>query len=402
MLETIREYARERLRASGDMEEIERAHAAYYLVLAEEDVGGMGALNHRVWFGRVEPEHDNLRLAARNLIASGNAEWAVRLATALMWFWEQTELFSEARETMGEVLNMPGAQTPTRARAHLLYLAGTVRFRLHEYPATVEHSRAALEIFRALNDRRGMATILTGIPFALQGLGRCSEAKDSLRSAAALWEELGDETARDYSLNNLASIAKLEGDYAEAQSILDPLLANFRARGDVRAVASALSTLGDLAAAQGDPARSTGYYKEALALFRELDDRAGVARVLADLGNLTRDCQDHDAARTYYLEALRECAAVGRRSSIARVLGAMAKCAALQGSGQHALTLAGAASAILRSVDPAGQGEEHVSIRGVFDGAKKQLDPEQHSRAWARGQSMTVEQVLQYAFAEID
>ncbi|HYO81998.1 MAG TPA: protein kinase, partial [Bryobacteraceae bacterium] len=116
LLETIREYARERLRTSGQAEEVARSHAAYFMVLCE-DVGSMDASERRSWFRRVELENDNIRAAIRHLIATGSAEWALRLGAAQHWFWEQQELFTEARQTLEEILHMPGAEHSTAYRA---------------------------------------------------------------------------------------------------------------------------------------------------------------------------------------------------------------------------------------------------------------------------------------------
>jgi hypothetical protein len=139
-----------------------------------------------------------------------------------------------------------------------------------------------------------------------------------------------------------------------------------------------------------------------LHLFRTSRDPAGAARVMADLGDLARDCDDHEAARKFYLEALRESARVGRRSSIARVLGAMAQCAAMQSRPQCALTLAAAAAGLWRSVGPGGDTAAREAIQQVFEETKPCMDPLEHTRLWAAGQVMTVDEVVQYAFRQTD
>ena len=96
MLSTIREYALERLAASDDVAATRRSHAAYYLVLAEE--GALEAAAHPEWLDRFEVEHDNFRAALEYLIKTGDADWGLRLGTALFHFWETREYLTEGRE----------------------------------------------------------------------------------------------------------------------------------------------------------------------------------------------------------------------------------------------------------------------------------------------------------------
>ena len=130
MLETIREYARERLQERGELAATEHAHAAYFLVLAEEDVGILHPGQQQAWLRSSDLEHDNFRAAARSLLTAGNAVWALRLGAALLWFWEQQEYFTEGRDLLETILRMPGAEDRTALRARLAYCAGTLEYRL--------------------------------------------------------------------------------------------------------------------------------------------------------------------------------------------------------------------------------------------------------------------------------
>jgi predicted ATPase/serine/threonine protein kinase len=400
LLETIREYARECLRASGQAEEVERSHAAYFLVFCE-DVGSLDASDRSSWFRRVGLEQENIRSAVRCLTATGNAEWALRLVAAQHWFWEQHELFTEGRELMEEVLRMRGAEGPTASRARAAYSAGTMAYRLNDFTSAYNHTYEAVRIFRGLNDPQGLASVLLGCAQNAQALKRCAEARSLLEEAAGIWADLGNETARDYALINLSNIAKAEHDYEGAGAMLEPLVGRFRTRGDTQAAASTLSSLGDIAAAQGNALLARSRYEEALDLFQILRDPGGIARVMADLGDLNRDCGDHEAARTFYREALREMVKVGRRSSIARVLGAMAECA-VQYRPKRALTLAAAATGLWRAVGGGSDAAARQSLQRVFDQTRPSMDALEHGRVWSAGQSLTVDQAVQYAFGEED
>ena len=122
MLETFREYGRERLLEHADTA-AGRAHAAYMLVLAEEETVAMSPAEREAWLRACDVEHDNFRTAMQCLIDAGDAEWALRLGVALFRFWEQRDHLSEGRETLARVLAMPDAVPPTRLRARALYCA---------------------------------------------------------------------------------------------------------------------------------------------------------------------------------------------------------------------------------------------------------------------------------------
>ena len=123
MLSTIREYALERLAESDDEAATRRAHAAYYLVLAEE--GAEDAATHPEWLDRFEVEHDNFRLALDHLIKTGDADWGLRLGTALFHFWETREHLTEGRDAIARLLALEGAAARPKLRARLLF-AGAV------------------------------------------------------------------------------------------------------------------------------------------------------------------------------------------------------------------------------------------------------------------------------------
>ncbi len=116
MLETIREYALEKLEASGEEALTKRAHAAYCLVLAEEATEQGGAEGTE-WLGRFACEHDNFRAGLEWLTETGDAEWGLRLGAALFRFWEMREYLAEGRGRLGKLLQLAGAAAPTRRRA---------------------------------------------------------------------------------------------------------------------------------------------------------------------------------------------------------------------------------------------------------------------------------------------
>src|SRR6266481_423282 len=125
MLETIREYALEKLEASGEEALTKRAHAAYCLVLAEEEATACGAEGAE-WLERFALEHDNFRAGLEWLTETGDAEWGLRLGAAMFRFWEMREYLAEGRDGLGKLLKLAGAAAPTKARARSVFAAGVL------------------------------------------------------------------------------------------------------------------------------------------------------------------------------------------------------------------------------------------------------------------------------------
>jgi tetratricopeptide (TPR) repeat protein len=267
-------------------------------------------------------------------------------------------------------------------RARLAYCAGTLEYRLRDTCSSEKWHREALEIFRELQDRRGVAASLNALSMNARRDKRFEEARAMLEEAALLWREAGDDASADNALSNLGVIAQDQGDYQGACAIFEQLALRFRAGGNLGGVASAMSCLGDVAAAQQDHVLARTHYQQSLGLFRQLNDRAGAARVLADLGNLMRDCSEYETARLLYLESLQESVAVGRRSSIARALTALAECAVCQGRYARGLKLAGAAAAVWQTVGTEGEPAEQHAIQKILETTASQLAGAEHSQAW--------------------
>src|SRR3984893_16378030 len=126
MLETIREYALEKLEASGEGASTKRAHAAYCLVLAEEEATEQSGAEGAEWLERFASEHDNFRAALEWLTETGDAEWGLRLGTALFRYWEIREYLAEGRDRLGRLLKLAGAAAPTKLRTRALFAAGVL------------------------------------------------------------------------------------------------------------------------------------------------------------------------------------------------------------------------------------------------------------------------------------
>jgi predicted ATPase/serine/threonine protein kinase len=397
MLETLREYGGERLQQSGEWELTREAHAAYCLVLAEEGLRAPTPADQDAWLTRCDSEHDNFRTALEYLSAAGNTEWGLRLAAALLRFWESREHLTEGRAMLAGILDKPGAEAPSIARAGALFAAGVLSSAQHD-PITEKLTRESFEMYREFGDTAGMAMVMNGLAIQAVGRGKYAEARACVEEALTLWDQLGTGKVA-LALSNLANIAKHQGDYATARTTYERILEDYRAVGDNRGIAFTLSGLGDVAVREGDYARARTHYDESLARFRGIHDPWGTAGVLRDLGNLLRIEGKPAEAESFYREALRAFQGLGHHRGIARVLEHLAACAAMQDRPRRALTLAGAAAAMRERLKTPASAAEREELEGILSGARSELSAAGEA-AWGEGREMTLTGVAAFALGE--
>lgn len=395
MLETIREYALEKLEASGEKALTKRGYAAYCLVLAEEEVTEPGGAKAAEWLQRLAVEHDNMRAAVEWLTETGHAEWGLRLGTALFRFWEMSEYFAEGRDTLGRLLKLPGALEPTKARERALFAAGALAGMQGDYASGDALIGESLDIARQLHDRQGVAIYLNARAIIALERGDVEAARSLFEDSLVVWRELGDQRAVARSLSNLAKVLNLKGDFAGAGSLLEESLSIFRRLEDLTGAAWSMNYQGDVARDQGDPAAAATWYEQSLAAFRKLDDRWGIASTLADLGSLARERWNYSAAQSLYRESITVFRDLGHKRGIARLLECFAFSAAAQSEAERSLRLAGAAAALRLNIGSPLTPGEQAKLENVLDPLRQALSSAAGATAWLEGWTMPVEQAIE-------
>ena len=393
MLETIREYAREKLEASGEDAATKRAHAAYCLVLAEEAAAESGAEGAEVR-ERIALEHDNFRAALDWLTETGDADWGLRLGTALFRFWESREFLTEGRDRLGKLLRMPSAAAPTKARARAVFAAGVLASEQGEFGVADALMMESLVIARQLGDQQGAAVSLNARAVHARDLGNLALAHSLFQESLALWRELGDLKAMARALSNLASVLKMQGEFELAHSLCGECLAIFQGLGDRTGVAWSLNNQGDVARDQGDSAGARALYEQALGIFRELDDRWGIAGTLADLGNLAREQKNCPAALPLYRESLKIFQELDHKRGVARLLECCACSAAVEQQAERSLRLAGAAAALRKSIGAPLTPAEQAKLEAILEPARQALSNTGSATAWLSGWDMPLENAI--------
>jgi predicted ATPase/serine/threonine protein kinase len=395
MLETIREYAQEKLEASLEEALTKRAHAAYCLVLAEEQPTEQSGAEGPEWLERIALEHDNFRAGLEWLTETGDAEWGLRLGAALFRFWETREYLAEGRDRLGKLLELAGAAAPTKARARALFAAGVLAGEQRDYAMADALTSESLDIARQMSDKQAVAVSLNALAVLARDRGDVAVAHSLFEEGLALWRELGDRKAVALSLSNLASVVKLQGDYARARSLYAECLSTFRGLGDRTGVAWSLNSQGDVARDQGESAAAQTLYEQGLAIFRELGDRWGIAGTLADLGSLAREQGNYPTARSLYRESIKIFQELEHKRGIARLLECFACSAAVQLEAERSLRLAGAAAALRQNIGAPLISAEQAKLEAILDPARQALTNTASAMAWLEGWAMPIEKAIE-------
>jgi predicted ATPase/DNA-binding winged helix-turn-helix (wHTH) protein len=395
MLETIREYALEKLDASGETAFTKRAHAAYCLVVAEDEAAKQSGMDSEVWLAGFEIEHDNFRAALEWLTETDETEWGLRLGAALFRFWEMREYLAEGRARLNKLLTVTGTAAPTKARTRALFAAGVLAVEQGDYESADALIRESLDIARQLHDQQGTAVCLNALAVSARDRGDVPGATALFEENLLLWRELGDQKAIARSLSNLANIVKMQGDNTRARALYAECLSIFRELGDQTGVAWSMNYQGDVARNQGDRTAARSLYEEALAIFRELGDRWGVAGTLADLGNLAGDEGDYLNARALYRQSIKLFQELEHKRGIARLLECFACCAALQCEAERSLRLAGAAAALRQIIGAPLTSTEQARLNASLHTARQALTNPLAATAWSEGWNLSLEKAIE-------
>jgi len=395
MLSAIREYALERLAGSNDESATRRAHAAYYLVLAEEGAEDIAAQPE--WLDRYEVEHENFHLAIDCLIKTGDAEWGMRLGAALFRFWETREHLTAGRDALGRILAMEGAAARPKQRARLLFAAAVLAAAQGDYRSGRPMFEESLETCVKLNDKRGVAVALNALAVDARDRGEFAAASELFEQCLAIWRELGDPTNIARALSNLASVMKLQGKYERASSLYNECLMIFHQVGDGTGVAWTLNYLGDVAREKADLVAARSYCEQSLSEFRRLHDSWGIASALSDLASLSCDQGNNAEARRLYGESIKVFQELGHKRGIARALECLAVSAAAQSNAEQSLHWAGAAAALRQQLGVPLMPAEQRRLEKALEFARRTLGNAAGLTAWMEGWAMPVEQAIQEA-----
>jgi len=363
MLGVVREYALEHLDHTAEADPTRRAHAAYFLSLAENAEPHLQGWQPARWLNRLEEEHDNLRAALRWSIVHC-AETAGRIAAAIRYFWNFQGYLTEGLRWSEAVLNL-GQEIPKEARWKILSMAGNLaRF-----------------------------------------LGNHQTARDMYEEGLAEGRAINNLSQISLSCRGLSGLAMEQGEYDAARRFLEEALTSARQASDQFGVARSLSMMGDLARTRGDDLQARPLYEEALAICRRIGNQYAIGNILNNLAAAEYVLQDYEASALHFSEALKMAQAsggkiAGDKIAISYALDGFGALAVARNKLEVAAKLAAAADRLRESINYNIEPAERRFRDAYVSAAQSILTETDFSKYYAEGRFLKLGQALSLALFE--
>jgi non-specific serine/threonine protein kinase len=352
MLETIREYATERLYVSTEADSIGRRHMGWYLMLAEKAAPHWSGPEQAGWLSRLEKDGDNLRAALRWSVEHSEVVTEARLCAALWQMWIRGYL-SEGQHWMKGALTRAEA-VPPALRARLYNGAASIALLLGDYEQAETLYSKALILRRSFSDAHGVA----------------------------------------YALNNLGMVAIERGDLPQAAERLEESVSCFRRLGNAHGTAFALNNLGRVMSYQNKDIQATVSLQEALTLWHSIGNRQGVAETLYDLGQVAQRSQEYSRAASLYQESLSLLQRLGNeRRLMASCLEGLAAVAGAQSQGSNAARLLGMAEMLRIRIGAPLAHIEHATYDQTVSATRELLGQDAFTTLWAQGRATPLAEI---------
>jgi len=352
MLQTIRDFAAERLDQSAESRLVRDRHVDAYCSLASTAAPNLFGSEQKMWLDRLERDHDNFRAAFDWCAATGDAARAMNLAASFWRFWQMRGHLHEGRTRLTSILAMPGGAESPEGRARALEAAGGVAYWQGDTLAAQAFYDECLALTRAFGDKRAIANAIYNDAFPMLVLrNEIDRCKVLFAEALPLYRDLGDDAGVSRCLWGYANCVYFQARYEEAISALD----------------------------------------EAIGLSRKTDDKFGLGWALHTRALVAMKISDISGARTFVHEALRLFLKAGDISSIALLLDDAGEVEWLDGNRTLAMRLS-AAAAVHQATSGVGLG----SILNTEEGRTRWEDmvDDRDRRAWDEGKAMTIEQAV--------
>jgi tetratricopeptide (TPR) repeat protein len=445
LLELVREYALERLEASGEAEVVRESHARHYLGIGQQAGVELAGPAMEAWIARLARENENLR-AALEWAKEHDIAAGLRIAGDIWDYWDARGLFGEGRQWLEQFLDLDaraGKIAAPLVRVIAVNAAGNLAQNQGDYTHAAARYNEALSLARTIGQQRLVASILNNLGNValeqgdFQGAQSLYEECLALRQQTgrklgnavaaasvghlpiaeveALWRELGiagtmeevggsadaladlvrwNQLATAAALGNLGRLALAVGEYTRACDVLEQARAIWTDLGRTLHVAQARIVLGEIAARQDDYEHAYALVEPILPLLREVGDKESIADALACLGWIARKQGNAAQAATLYRESLALRCEIGHRRGQAESLEGLAMSHAADRNLEAATRLLGTAEALREAIKAPRYPADQPSIERVVGDLRGALGEVAFAAAWAAGRATPVEQVI--------
>ena len=445
MLQTLREFGLEVLARAGEIEASRRAHAEYYLTLAEQAGPRLRGSEQERWFARLEQEHENLRAALSFLLERAQrqpssrqgqepAEQVLRLCAALHVFWYQRGYLWEGQSFLEQALAVRSG-VKASVQAQVLSDAAAMAFTIDDFERAETLGEESLALYRTRDDRAGIATCLSLLGSVARVWGQYPLAAARLEEAAALFRAQGNSWESSLNLSEWARVATDQGQYEHAQTLLEACvalsqelgeqprvdwaryllarllfvsqrdpeqaqqlaeqsLAHFEEQGIGWMRAFALGLLGQMHLARGEWTQARVKLEESAVFQQETGSRGDSIEPLLSMARAAVAQQDLVEAHRRCQESLRIQVALGIQALVPACLEVVGMLLVAQARALEAVELWGTAEALREVLGVPMYPVERADYEQAVAAARKQLGEEASARAWQKGRITPVEQVI--------
>jgi len=359
MLETVRQYALDRLRESGEEGQWRGSHLGHFVTLAEEFHEEKDGPKQQSWLTRIANEHDNLLAAL-----AWSAEWrpieGLRLANALSAFWHIRGHLAEGRDWLTRLLDAAAIDRPRRELARGMYAAA-----------------------------------IFAVP-----QGDLAAGKRLLQDSLALFREIDDPTGTARALGGLAWLSIQQGHYPDAEALAREAVDCARATDDRTLLFCSLAWLAITLREQGRSAEARELYEQALAQARELGAPWEIGITLKEIGRAECDEGRHDLAQKHFAEAITILHALGNLPGVIDSLEGLAGVAAATAAPRRAARLWSATDALRQEIGNVRSVHESIACERQLKAVRAILTAEAFNQAWNEGRAMSLDDAVRYALDE--
>jgi tetratricopeptide (TPR) repeat protein len=405
-LETIRQYAMEKLLESGDAVYARTRHLAHFMEVSRRAEENFGTAQRPLWLNRLEVEHDNIRTALGWALES-DPQSALRMVCSLPIFWLSRSYLTEGcnwcQAAISRAEALPPALDPIRAQSYTALAMLSINRGDHRLGQSA--SKQAVALARQLEDSLQLARALNILGLSCAFLGHLTLAFDALHESEALCRKFGYKDDLATVLQSLSYITmEIHGPQAaeQLQSYLEESLALAEGSVDPEAAVRTEGILARLAFSRGDLAEAQKHADLMLDLHREMGDQFSVTGHQSAMAHAARQMGNYEAALALYRETLPDWQKIGHRGAVAHQLECFAFIAKAREQGERAVRLMSAAEALREVSNSPRTPQERIEFDRELAGLQAAMDEKTFHLLWAEGQSMNMDQAIDFAMGEQD
>ncbi len=401
MLETIRQYALQKLQASAEDDQLHLRHLEYFAQFAARSGKGLLGEDTNTWLACLDQDRDNIcaALGWSTEHRSAGGDPALQIAGDLWMWWHAHGRLNEGRYWIVRALESGHRRDSLRAKA--LVSLGIMTWQLGEYPKSIRHVNESISILHELDspDLLGLANATHILGHVLLDQKSYSPALSAFKESLEFYRQLNDFYYIGTLTSDLGMVAYHTGDYVQARRYQEESLAIFQKYGNPEVISQTLHRLAELARLEGNYQRAGELYETCLKTYRDIGMQLEIASNLHKLGYIAQHHGEFQKALEFFTESLNLQRKSGNRQGMAECLAGLAGLAAVTEQTERSLLLFAAAQALLDATGAPLAPADLAEWERDFAIAQGRLDEAHRARLWAEGQAMGLEQAMKYALA---